>query len=171
MSTADIPETTASVAERFLDLANGDIREATRLMEKSVHADRSLFYQLMTPLVHNACYDAIRGVARSKRKILWNTPRHADNDADRQVQRIKAMGTGNLLMFFPLPYGGKPLGEARASDLDDAIAFYKKQSHDMHTKGIWLQLVRNALGSSRKKVCSVLSEEDLTRFEAQAKAT
>jgi hypothetical protein len=162
---AKAPPTVGEIAARCLDQNPGDIRDATTLMFETVIADPALYRALMDPLVRNACYNALTKVCRERRQQVWRAPAPV-NDLKKQAKRVGAMGEDNL-MHFLLP-GGQFLGDATAVDVDVAAQFYLKQARNMHDKGIWLQLIRRALGSTRKPVAAVLSEETLWDLRRQA---
>ena len=56
--------TPASVAERALREAAGDVVKATDIMVAAIRANPSLYRALMDPLIKNACYVEIRKECR-----------------------------------------------------------------------------------------------------------
>lgn len=109
----DTQETIAETARRAFHEAGGDIREATRIMEATVRADRRLRDDLTEPLIANACYAAVRMQCQRQRAKVWSpSARTLARTNAEGAERVRQLAADTLLSF-PLP-GGKQLAKAPA---------------------------------------------------------
>lgn len=157
----------AAAAKAALDAAGGDVREATRAMERKVRQDRILRDELTDPLIGTACYSAVAAQCRQDRRKVWAAPNetvasHRAAGANRVVQ----LASGTLLMF-PLP-GGKKLGEATRDEIAEAARFYESQAGDMATKARWLRLVAQSVPGD-SKASDVLTDKRLRELQEVAR--
>ncbi|MEZ2410556.1 hypothetical protein AB6806_27545 [Bosea sp. RCC_152_1] len=158
----------AEAARRALDDAQGDVREATRMMQEAVKQSRRLRDLLTEPLIANACYDAIRAQVHLDRRNAWKAPVEKLVPSKSGVTgsyRVVQLAAGTLLMF-PLP-GGKKLGEATREDIATAASFYESQSADMAHKARWLRLVSQHLEGDNT-VGDVMTDKRLRELQEEA---
>jgi hypothetical protein len=148
-------------AREALLAADNDVLKATEALRQRVKGNPALFRQLMEPLVHDACYDAVRAQCRVQRSAIWSPPVHRADSADR----VKALAQSNL-MSFPLP-GGLRLGDATREDVVKAREFYASQADSMAHKARWLELVAQSL-TGRKTVAKALTETRLQELKEAA---
>ena len=153
--------TVSQIAVKALKEANGNIIDASHIMEKMVIANPALYRSIMDPLLSSACYGAISKVCRSNRETIWNAPNYK---AGGNGDRVHALSSGNLLMF-PLP-GGLPLGEATRNEVSAAVEFYLSMSSDMAHKARWLTRIGEGL-TGKKTVSKVYTEETLRKLQAE----
>ena len=160
-------------ARRALDDANGDAREAARMLEQAARTASPLREALTDPLIAGACWDAVRGQVRKERAAIWTTPNVASGPTAKpqalaaQADRVVQLATGTLRMF-PLP-GGKRLGEATRQEIAEAAHFYERQAGDMAHKARWLQLVAQSVPDGRS-AGEVLTDQRLAELQAEARS-
>jgi hypothetical protein len=147
--------------------ADGDVREAVRILETAVRQERDLRDALTDPLISQACYDAVRKQCHVQRRRVWAPP--AEKLVKSKVtgaHRVVQLAAGTLLMF-PLP-GGKRLGEASREEIASAAEFYERQAGDMATKGRWLRLIAQSVPGDQT-VGDVLTDERLRELQEEAR--
>jgi hypothetical protein len=125
--------------QEVLTAAENDVVKATALLQARVMEDRDLYREIMDPLVRTACYDLLRRLQKSERRIIWQSDFSKPEDHRSRVIAL-AGGTLSSLLNFPLPSGLR-LGDATRQDVLSAAAFYAKQANDMAVKSCWLELV------------------------------
>jgi hypothetical protein len=150
------------IAGQALEQARGDAYKATQILEEHARKDVNLANELLFPLLHQACYDAVRKVCIRERGYV---ARQADNviaaTAQDNARRVKSHAT--RLMSFTLPYEAKPLGEATRDEVLRNSEFYQKQARTELQRARWLALVAERL-QGRKKVKNAMTEDDLMRL-------
>lgn len=165
------PELVAEAARRAFDDANGDVREAARMLELAVRMDTPLRIALTDPLLSGACWNAVRGQVRETRRAIWAAPKMPTaaqaTALKEQSSRVVHLATGTLKMF-PLP-GGKRLGQATREEIVAASEFYARQAGDMSHKARWLQLVGQSVPAGRT-VAEALTDERLAELQSEARA-
>ncbi len=160
------PDPVADAARKALAEADGDVRVATKALERAVRGNRALRDALLEPLVATACYSAVTAACRQERRKVWTPP--TDKLVRSRVHgayRIVQMAAGNLLAF-PLP-GGMKLAEATREEVAEATRFYDAQSVDMSWKARWLRLVAQSIPTG-KRVGDVLTDKRLGELQAEA---
>lgn len=150
--------TVPGISRYCLEDGDGDVAKATEQMSALVRKDKSLFQQLMWPLIDNACYDAIRAECRSQRRKIWETPRYTEDNI--------LVVASTRLMDLILP-GGLTLGQAHRKDLLTAAEFYDRQAENMAHKGRFLSAIAEKLNG--KRVNRVLNEGDLCELQENTK--
>lgn len=156
-------QTVESVARECFKACDGDARAATKKMAAMVRADIGLFRQLLDEMVERACYDELSKLNRANNSAIFNAPNY---DVGGKGERVKALASGNALMFFRLP-AGPLLGQAHKADVQAAADFYAKQAKDMGWKGRWLQLVAQRI-EGNKTVGKCLTEQQLAKLKERA---
>lgn len=150
------------VAAEAMDKAGGDIQEATSIMERWVFGNKRLFDELMTPLVREACYNALRKTVQEERRNVWTAPNYTKaGNGDRLVS------TAMTLLDFRLPHNLKVLREAGKDDLIAGADWYEKQAGNMQHKARWLRAIAEKVGS--KAVGEKFSAESLAKIQEAVK--
>lgn len=163
-------ELVADAARKALNGASGDLRQAALALEAKVRNNASLRAALTEPLIAGACYDAVRVQVKDARAVSWKGREPvvaAHPAAADQSTRVVALARGTLLMF-PLPTGGKKLGEATRAEIAEAAEFYEKQATDMGQKSRWLRLVAQSIPTNQK-AGEVLTEKRLRELQKAAR--
>jgi len=154
------------IARSTLEEAGGDAITAAKLLEDHAKRDVNVANALLLPLLHQACYDAIRAVCKQERGFIWKA---AEQDLKRQAtagaSRVRAHG--RRLMDFILPHGAQRLGEATRAELIRAVEFYRKQAQTELQRARWLELVAERV-EGRRKVKNALSEDRLGELFREA---
>lgn len=130
-----------------------DVATATEKLEKWARKDKALYDYLTDPYLSQACYNAIRGLCRSERRLIYTAPNYTKGGNGHRVEIH-----GRSLLDFPLP-GGKRLRDATRQDLLEAADFYRKQAADMASKAAWLEKISERVG--KKTVGEKLTSEQL----------
>lgn len=147
------------LAQSTLEAANGDAMKATALLEEHARKDVNVANELLMPLLHQACYDAIRRACIQTRGYI---AKQADASLKAQAsdgkQRIIAHGRG--LMDWILPHGAVVLAEATQDQIMKAVDFYRKQARTELHRATFLELVSKRVGG-RKKVKNACTESQL----------
>jgi hypothetical protein len=136
MSTRRIEALAAACLQR----ADGNVQQATEEMVARVQSTPALYRTLMDPLVREACYDKIRAACRQERAVVWRTTQPDQQQTRRSVAALAEATQMTLLDNFHLP-GGKVLGDATKSEIEEASRAYLAQSRDEAVKGRWLAMV------------------------------
>ena len=156
------------IATQALEQARGDAYKAAHILEQHAQRDVNLANELLMPLLHQACYDAIRQVCIQDRRYV---ARQADSTLAKQAkegaQRIQAHAT--RLMTFLLPLGQKRLQDATKQDIEANAAFYAKQASTMSQRSRWLELIARAM-TGKKKVKTLMTEDQLLTLWQEAAA-
>jgi hypothetical protein len=156
-------QTVESVARECFKACDGDVQAATKKMAARVRSDIGLFRQLLDEMVESACYSELAKLNRANNSAIWNAPNY---DPGGKGERVKALASGNALMFFKLPEGPL-LGQAHKADVEAAADFYAKQAKDMGWKARWLQLVAKHV-EGNKTVGKCLTEKQLAKLKERA---
>jgi len=150
------------VAAKSMEKAGGDIQEATDIMEQWIIGDDRLFNELMTPLVREACYNALRKTVQEERRNVWTAPNYTKaGNGDRLVS------TALTLLDFRLPHNLKVLREAGKDDLIAGADWYEKHAGNMQHKARWLRAIAEKIGS--KAVGEKFSAESLAKIQEAVK--
>jgi len=156
----------ADIARSTLDAANGDALKASALLEQHARRDVKVANALLLPLLHQACYDAIRAVCKLERGYIW---RQAASDLARHnsegANRVRSHG--RRLMDFILPHGAMRIGEATNAELLRAVDFYRKQARTEMQRARWIELIAQHV-EGRRKVKNALTEDRLSELYQQA---
>ena len=156
------------IARQALEQARGDAYKATGILEEHAKRDVNLANELLMPLLHQACYDAIRQVCiRDRGYVAKQADAALAQQATTGAERIQSHAT--RLMTFLLPLGQKRLEDATRPDVEANAAFYRKQASTMSQRSRWLELVARAL-TGKKKVKTVLTEDALLQLWQEASA-
>lgn len=150
------------VAAESMDKAGGDIQEATSIMERWVCGDKRLFNELMTPLVREACYNALRKTVQEERRNVWTAPNYT-----KAGNGGRLVSTAMTLLDFRLPHNLKVLREAGKDDLIAGADWYEKQAGNMQHKARWLRAIAEKVGS--KAVGEKFSAESLAKIQEAVK--
>ena len=150
----NIPE----LAKSFLEKSGGNTVEAVQQLERYALQDVDVSSALLSPLLRQACYDAIRAVCRKERRAIWTAPNYSKGGNGGRVHEH-----ASRLMDFILPNGIR-LGEARRDEVMAATDFYRKQASDMSYKARWLEAIADKV-EGKKMVKSCLSESDLMKLK------
>ena len=156
----------ADAARSAFTRADGDVAQATRLMEQAVRSDRVLRDEITEPLISGACYAAVRAQCRGARRTVWHTSRRELEHRHAEGAR-RAVAHAETLLAFPL-LGGRHLGDAQRAEIEAAAEFFTRQAGDMAAKGRWLRLVAEALPHGRT-VAQTMDEMALRRLQAEAR--
>lgn len=157
--------TIAKIAKDSLDATGGgDVQAATKHMAARIRADRALRDALTDPLIDVACYDAVSGVIRKERRVVWMAPEVTSDTGARIIQL--ASGNAASLMDFPLP-GGKKLGDATRAEVSAAAEFYRRQAVDMSSKAVWLRFVAQSVPENQR-VSEAMTSERLIELRDRA---
>lgn len=127
--------------------------EAADLLERWAKQMPSLKAYLLDPWLEKACYQAVSGVHRQNRSVIWTAPNYAKGGNGKRV-----IAHGKSLLDFPLP-GGMLLRDSKQKDLEAAAKLYEQRAQDESAKAAWLRRIAEKVG--RKKVESVFSAEQL----------
>ena len=92
---------------------------------------------LVSPLVLDACRQAVQLALRNERKRIWNG---ATSTKDRLVSAAES-----CLLDFLLPNTYMRLRDAGKAELVEAVDFYKSRVSDATNKYRWLNLIRAQL--------------------------
>lgn len=162
----------AEAARKALKTAKGDVQVAVAALEGNVRRNAVLREALTDPLIHEACYDAVRQQIRKTRHAVWTPPnvatgsRASKQAIAEQSARVIHLATGTMLMF-PLP-GGKPLKDATRAEIMAASGFYERQGKDMAEKATWLRLVAQCI-TGKKTAGAVLTDKRLRELQVEAR--
>lgn len=148
--------TATELAQEAMQAANGDVLEATAILEQKARGDMDVWRALTDGLLKKACYDACRGICRTERRIIWNAPNY---DAGGNGERIKAHSS--TLMDWPLP-GGMKLKDATKADLIAAAEFYAKQAANMQSISNWLNQIAKKV--KNKTVGDSMTDDQLRKL-------
>jgi hypothetical protein len=156
------------IATQALNEAAGDAYKASQILEEHAKRDVNLANELLMPLLHQACYDAIRQVCIRQRGYI---ARQADNViAAAAADGAKRLASqASRLMDFILPLGQKRLSEATRQDIEANAAFYQRQAKTMAERSRWLVLVAREL-QGKRKVKTSLTEDKLLALYKEATA-
>lgn len=144
------------LATQAMEQCDGDVLKATEYLEQTARKDVGVWKALTEGLLRNACYDACRGICRSERRIIWNSPNYS---AGGNGERVKQHA--ETLMDWPLP-GGMKLRDATKKDLLEASTFYQKQASKMAAISGWLGAIANKVKT--KTVGETLTDEQLRKL-------
>jgi hypothetical protein len=165
LATPQKPITIHDVARDCYQAARGDVKRAAKIMQRQVSNNRELLSQLSEEFIRFTCVEATGQIMRSERLKTWLPPNY---DKGGNGHRITDLVTGNraMMMDFPLP-SGKRIGDAVASEVRDAAAFYGKQAKDMGHKARWLSLVADCVAKN-KTVRESLTEKKLRELQQES---
>ena len=152
----------ADTAGEILAKARGDLSAATDKMEARVRQDDFLFRSLMSPLVRQACYDALRSQVRKDRAKIWTAPNYTQGG---NGQRLEALAT--TLLDFRLPHASIALRDAKREDVEAAAQWYESSASNMAHKARWLRAVAEKIGKA--KVGNKLTAEQLADLQEATK--
>lgn len=124
------------------DLARGVLVQCDGDQEIAVGALSALVMDryvdtLVSPLVLEACRQAVQQTMRQERRNIW---RGATSTKDRIVAAAES-----CLLDFLLPNTYVRLRDAGKAELVDAVDFYKSRASDATGKYRWLNLIRSQL--------------------------
>jgi len=156
-------QTVESVARECFKACDGDVQASVKKMAARVRADMGLFRELLDEMVESACYSELAKLNRDNNRAIWTA---ANYDPGGKGERVKALASGNALMFFRLP-SGPLLGQAKRADVDAAADFYAKQAQDMGWKARWLQMIAKHV-EGNKTVAKCLTEQQLAKLKERA---
>jgi hypothetical protein len=166
--TAEPEITFQSLARDAFISAKRDTRKAARVLDaKLQRLDPESRVSVLEDALKLACVEAVGLACRNERKTRgWLPPNY---DAGGNGHRIAALADGNkeILMNFPLWFGGKRLKDSTKQEIADAGLRYMKQGSDMVFKGRWLNLVA-AKVPDQKKAGEVLTELQLRKLHKEA---
>lgn len=148
------------IAENCLAKCNGNVADATKMMEGFIRKDAALYRALMDPLVKEACFSIVRALNRSQNQIIWKRAQ-AQRDP-HQGQSVRHLAEG-MLGWNVL--GGKKLGDCTRGDLSRAIKLYSTQAIDMQQKANLLQAISDQMPDDETTVREVFTPKDLSKLE------
>lgn len=160
---AQSPTRLDDAAKKCVDLANGSVVEAARLLEEQCLKDRLLYDSITRPALPQLCYEQVRGFCRDERNRIWNAPGY---DETKKGVRAVVMGRENLRMLFQLPTIGKYLRDATKTEVAEAAKFYENQASNMSWKSRWLLRIADRL-HGRQKVGKVFTEQELCKLQEE----
>jgi hypothetical protein len=150
------------LANEAMEQADGDVLEATKILEAQCHADMDVWRAITQELLRNACYSACASICRQERRSIWTATNY---DAGGNGDRIKQHS--HSLMDFPLPGGKVKLRDATKAELEAACSFYDAQANQMAAISAWLALVAQKV--KNKTVGESLTEAQLRKLREQSK--
>lgn len=156
-------KTANEIAQEMMLEADGDVLEATAMLEELARQDVEVWQAVTDGLLRTACYDACRSICRSERRTIWHTSGY---DAGGNGERIKSHSSS--LMEWPLP-GGKRMRDATKQDLIDAAGFYAMQASQMAAVSDWLGRVASKVKS--KTVGETLTDKQLRTLRDDTSAS
>ena len=148
-----------TLAADALEQAGGNVVEATNILESWAVESWDVYRAVTERLLRQGCYSAVSGICRRNREAIWYSPGY---DAQQKGDRVHAHA--RTLLDFPLP-GGKRLADANKKDLQEAMAFYRRQADQMGRVAEWLGKIAQKVGKGI--VGQRLTDEDLRRMQKQ----
>lgn len=166
----------SKLTRELLEQNEGNVQNATLLLEKKIQEDNDLFDDFREWWLHECCRQIVGTINRNIRRetfgmgsagtiVKQSLPQPDRNINDAGLQQLARRNANNLLCT-PI-WGGKMLGKASGLEVQESAARFYAQGRDMTQKGRWFAKIAQKVPKD-KLVSDILSHDDLEMLWLEA---